>query len=163
LHLKSTRQKTELYKKPTVPTTTYNHFMNLQRFTPGILWLTKVFVLAALLLSHTAQAQTDSVDAFLKEIMQQRAIPGMQVAVVRQGQIIKLGAYRVANLEHALPVTNQTAFSLNSITKSFTGVALLQLVEEGKLDVNAPASTYLDNLPATWQKVTVKQLASQDC
>ncbi|KAA3437748.1 serine hydrolase [Rufibacter hautae] len=110
--------------------------------------------------SQPAWAQTDSVDVFLKKIMQERAIPGMQVAVVRHGQIIKLGAYGVASLEYEVPVTNQTVFSLNSITKSFTGVALMQLVEKGKLDVNAPISTYLPDLPETWRQLTVKQLAS---
>jgi CubicO group peptidase (beta-lactamase class C family) len=51
------------------------------------------------------------------------------------------------------------------LTKVFVLAALLlrQLVEEGKLDVNAPASTYLNNLPATWLKVRVRQLASQNC
>ncbi|GAA4310476.1 hypothetical protein GCM10023183_28440 [Nibribacter koreensis] len=118
-------------------------------------------MVALSLAQQPAQAQTpDSVDVFLQEIMQQRAIPGMQVAVVRKGEIIKLGAYGVASLEHDVPVTNETTFSLNSITKAFTGVALLQLVEDKKLDLNAPASKYLDHLPASWQSVTVKQLAS---
>ncbi|WP_066506708.1 serine hydrolase domain-containing protein [Rufibacter sp. DG15C] len=133
---------------------------NLSRFPQAFARLAGAFTFAILLNHQPAQAQTDSVDVFLQEIMQQRAIPGMQVAVVQKGRIIKLGAYGVANLEYKVPVTNQTTFSLNSITKSFTGVALMQLVEEGKLALDAPAAQYLDNLPLAWQKVTVKQLAS---
>ncbi|HTJ47831.1 MAG TPA: serine hydrolase, partial [Cyclobacteriaceae bacterium] len=46
----------------------------------------------------------------------------------------------------------------NSCTKAFTGVAIMQLVEEGKIDLAAPVSNYLDELPADWQPVTIKQL-----
>ncbi|QHL87928.1 serine hydrolase [Nibribacter ruber] len=132
--------------------------MKKPTFTQSL--LAKAFLLATLLLSHAVHAQTDSVDVFLKKIMQERAIPGLQLAVVRGGQIVKTGAYGVASLEYQTPVTPTTAFSLNSITKSFTGVALLQLVEEGKLDLGAPISTYLPDVPEAWQKVTVRQLAS---
>jgi CubicO group peptidase (beta-lactamase class C family) len=51
-------------------------------------------------------------------------------------------------------------FSINSIAKAFTGVAMLQLVEKGQVDLAAPVSKYLDGLPAAWQDVTIRQLLS---
>jgi CubicO group peptidase (beta-lactamase class C family) len=104
------------------------------------------------------ELQPDSLEAFLQRQMQERRIPGLQLAVVRNGKIVKLGAYGLANIEHSVPVTNQTVFTINSIAKAFTGVAIMQLVEERKLDIAAPLSHYLDGLPATWQAVTIRQL-----
>jgi CubicO group peptidase (beta-lactamase class C family) len=102
--------------------------------------------------------RADSVEAFLQTQMVKRRIPGLQVAVVRDGRILFLGAYGLANVEHSVPATNRTIFSINSATKAFTGVAIMQLVEEGKLDVAAPVSRYLDGLPEAWRAVTVRQL-----
>lgn len=77
---------------------------------------------------------------------------------MRHGKLVLLGAYGIANIEDSVPVTNHTVFPINSATKSFTGVAALQLVEEGKLELDAPVSKYLDGLPIAWQPVTIRQL-----
>ncbi|RNI27811.1 serine hydrolase [Rufibacter immobilis] len=132
-----------------------------QKLSPALRPLGLAFAMIMMLFYYqSAFAQTDSVDLFLQKTMKERAIPGLQVAVVRQGKIIKSGAYGVSNLEFATPVTSKTVFTFNSITKVFTGVALMQLIEQGKLDMNAPVSTYLDNLPETWRGVTIRQMVS---
>jgi CubicO group peptidase (beta-lactamase class C family) len=59
-----------------------------------------------------------------------------------------------------VPVDNNTLFSINSITKSLTGVAVMQLVEQGKLDVSKEISSHLPHLPLSWQKLTILQLMS---
>ena len=100
----------------------------------------------------------DGVESFLRSEMQKRRIPGLQFAVVRHGKIVKLGAFGLANVQDSVPVTEQTLFTINSATKSFTGVAIMQLVEDGKLDLAAPLSRYLDGLPAPWQTLTLRQL-----
>lgn len=105
-------------------------------------------------------AQADSIDAFVQNQMQKRRIPGLQLAVVRHGKIIKTGNYGLANLQDSIPVSDKTVFSINSITKAFTGVATLQLVEAGKLKLNSTISEYLAGLPDTWNRVTVQQLLS---
>jgi CubicO group peptidase (beta-lactamase class C family) len=98
------------------------------------------------------------IEAVVKAEMAKRHIPGMQIAVVRGGKISLLRAYGVANLQYGVPVTDKTLFSLNSSTKSFTGVAVMQLVEQGKVKLDAPIGAYLPGLPATWNPVTVAQL-----
>jgi CubicO group peptidase (beta-lactamase class C family) len=105
-----------------------------------------------------AQSASDSAELFLKNKMQTLHAPGMQLAVIRHGQIIKLGAYGLANVENNIPTTDQSVFSVNSITKAFVGVAVMQLQEEGKLNVNDPVSKYIDSLPPAWQSVTIKQV-----
>ncbi|MFZ6769664.1 serine hydrolase [Undibacterium sp. Di26W] len=98
------------------------------------------------------------IDRYVKTEMQERRIPGMQLAVVKGGKIVLLKSYGLAEIPNAVAVNDENVFSINSATKSFTGVAIMQLVEEGKLDLSAPVSRYLDGLPVAWQVVTVKQL-----
>jgi CubicO group peptidase (beta-lactamase class C family) len=108
--------------------------------------------------SVIAQKSVDSLDKFLRDQMSQLRIPGMQVAVVQHGKITLLKSYGIANLQDSVLVTNRSVFSINSCTKAFTGVAIMQLVEEGKVNLGAPVSRYLDGLPAIWQPITIRQL-----
>lgn len=107
-----------------------------------------------------SQAPTplDSIDLFLQKKMQERHIPAMQVAVVQGGKIIKDRTYGTANLEYDIKATDQTIFSINSITKAFVGVAVMQLAEAHKLNINDPLSRYLDSLPEAWQHITLHQV-----
>ncbi len=95
----------------------------------------------------SVQGQAPDVESFLKREMKELGIPGMQVAVVQQGKIVFNKSFGVANLQDNIPVTNKTIFAINSCTKAFTGVAIMQLVEEGKVDLLAPVSRYVDDLP----------------
>jgi CubicO group peptidase (beta-lactamase class C family) len=89
--------------------------------------------------------------------MEDRRIPGLQVAVVVNGKTVLSRSYGVANLQTPVPVTATTLFTLNSITKAFTGIAAMREVEKGSLDLSAPISRYLDDIPASWGRVTVRQ------
>ncbi|MYN09844.1 serine hydrolase [Pseudoduganella aquatica] len=127
--------------------------------------LTAVVFLIALLEGASAGAASGrggsvegQVDRYLQSEMRERRIPGLQLAVVKGGKIVMLKSFGLAELPHSLPVTKRSVFSINSATKSFTGVAILQLVEQGKLDLNAPVSRYLSDLPGPWQGVTITQL-----
>jgi CubicO group peptidase (beta-lactamase class C family) len=119
-----------------------------------------LFAVTAIMSSYATHAQTDSIDVFLKNEMQKRHIPGLQLAVVQNGKIVKLGNFGLANLQDSIPVTKNTVFIINSITKAFTGVAIMQLVEAGKLNLSSPVSTYLNDLPEAWKTVTIQQLLS---
>ena len=103
-------------------------------------------------------ARTDSVDTFIRRVMREREIPGLQLAVVQHGRVVLESAYGVANVEHQVPVTRRTVFPIASATKSFTGVAVLQLAERGLLHLSAPIARYVDSLPLAWQSVTLRQL-----
>lgn len=105
-------------------------------------------------------AQVDSIDVFVKEMMHKRKIPGLQLAVVQNGKIVKTGNYGLANVQDSIPVSDNTVFALNSITKAFTGVAIMQLVGTGKLNLTSPVDIYLSGLPDGWNAVTVQQLLS---
>jgi len=102
----------------------------------------------------------DSIDIFLQNKMQKLNIPGLQLAVIRDGKLVKLKSYGIANVENSIDVTNSSVFSINSCTKAFVGVAVMQLQEEGKLNVNDYVSKYIDSLPSDWRKITIRQVLS---
>lgn len=118
------------------------------------------FLLMSLMvsLSSFAQSINADVDEIINREMKIRRIPGLQIAVVQNGKIVSNKSYGLSNVQDHIPVNNTTVFPLNSNTKIFTGVAVMQLVEQGKMNLNAPISTYLNDLPAEWQKITVDQL-----
>jgi CubicO group peptidase (beta-lactamase class C family) len=110
--------------------------------------------------NRNQQASPSDLRTYLLELMEQRGIPGLQLAVVRDGKIECLEALGLANVEHGVATTRESVFSINSMTKAFTGVAVMQLVEAGLLDLDAPVSAYLEGLPEPWRPVTVRQLAT---
>lgn len=67
-------------------------------------------------------------------------------------------AWGSANLEWDVANTTDTKFRIGSVTKQFTSVAIMLLAEEGKLDIDAPISTYLEDTPEAWAEITVRQL-----
>lgn len=119
-----------------------------------------MILVAVFAVSTIAHSQVDKVDSAMKELMLKNRIVGLQLAVVKNNSIVKTAHYGLANIEDSIAVDNETVFSINSMTKSLTGAAVMQLVEKGQLKLEDPISKYLDSLPITWQNITVKQLAT---
>ena len=115
--------------------------------------------LAAVPASHaqTSRAEHD-IAAFVRSEMQERQIPGLQLAVIQHGKVVLKRNFGLASLQYQVPVTDTSLFSINSATKAFAGVAVMQLVQEGKIDLAAPIGQYLTDLPVAWRAVTVTQL-----
>jgi CubicO group peptidase (beta-lactamase class C family) len=90
--------------------------------------------------------------------IQERHVPGLAIAVVENGAITEQRAHGIANLETATPMTTGAVFELASVTKPITATAVMMLVEEGKVSLDAPISTYIDATPAAWAPITVRQL-----
>ena len=81
------------------------------------------------------------VDRFIKVQMTNHRIPGLALAITRHGQVVHLRGYGTAR--DGDPVSARTQFRLASLSKSFTALAVLQLVESGRVDLDAPVSRYL--------------------
>lgn len=105
-----------------------------------------------------AENKKVAIERLVQSEMASRGIPGLQLAIVQHGKIVFTGAYGQANIEAAAPVTEQTTFGINSISKAVAGIATMQLVEAGKLDLDAPLAAYLEALPASWNDITVRQI-----
>lgn len=108
----------------------------------------------------TSADRNHEVDGFLLGKMKERHIPGLQVAVVRKGRVVKAASFGVANLQDSVLVDDETLFAINSMTKAFTGVAVMQLVEQGKLRLTDQVSKFVPDLPAAWGEVTIAQMVS---
>ncbi len=108
--------------------------------------------------SALGQDQTRKVDAFVREKMAANHIPGLSLAVVRDGKIVLAKGYGTANLELSVPATEKTVFAIYSITKTFTAVATMMLVEEGRVSLEDPISKHLAGMPAAWNQITIRHL-----
>ncbi|GAB4465285.1 MAG: hypothetical protein OHK0029_35830 [Armatimonadaceae bacterium] len=117
-------------------------------------------ILGLALLGARASGRTlaDPVDDLVRAEMEKRQIPGLSLAVVRDGKVIKAQGYGFANLEHRVPADADTVYQLASVTKQFTSAAVMMLVEEGKIKLDGSISEYLPNLPEAWKAVTVRHL-----
>jgi CubicO group peptidase (beta-lactamase class C family) len=102
--------------------------------------------------------QAAKVDAYVKERMKALNIPGLSLVVLRDGRIVLAKGYGKANLNPETPATEKTSYALYSITKTFTAVATMMLVEEGKVSLEDPISKRLAGLPEAWRGVTVRHI-----
>ena len=105
----------------------------------------------------SAQEITRKVDEYMKAAMRVNRFNGA-VLLARDGQPIVSRGYGMANVELDVPNTPQIVFRLGSVTKQFTGLAIVLLQERGKLNVNDPACKYLSDCPQSWQPITIKHL-----
>ena len=101
---------------------------------------------------------TAQVDRFILLKMQDLHIPGASLAVVRNGNVVYAKGYGFANMEMLVPATPQTNYLIASVTKPFTAVAVMMLWEAGWFMLDDSIGQYLDDLPAHWNPLTIRQL-----
>ena len=117
------------------------------------------FLAAAACMSANAEAEkTKPIDSFLHQQMQQQNIPGLAVGIFQDGKTLYEGTYGLANIEHNASVTPKTVFQSGSLGKMFTAVAVMLLVDDGRVKLDETVRTYLPELPPSWQQVTVRRL-----
>jgi serine beta-lactamase-like protein LACTB len=90
--------------------------------------------------------------------MTANGVPGVSVAVVQNGQPVWSAGFGMSDLEDSAPATSSTLYRLGSISKSITAVAVLQLYERGKLDLDAPVQKYCPTFPQKGSPITSRQL-----
>jgi D-alanyl-D-alanine carboxypeptidase len=84
--------------------------------------------------------------------------PGAAVLVTKGGKALFRKGYGLANVELGVPLQPDMVFRIGSVTKQFTGAAVLLLAEEGKIDLQQSIRHYLPELPEAWGKATVEQV-----
>jgi len=104
-----------------------------------------------------AQSET-KVDEFVKAEMDRQKIPGVSLAVIKDGKPVIVKGYGLANIEHNVPVKPETIFQSGSVGKQFTAFAIMLLVDEGKIALDDKIGKYLGEVPASWAKITVRHL-----
>ena len=101
------------------------------------------------------QSNFEAIDDYIKTEMKRLGIPGMALGIVHGNDIVHLQGYGVAD-SSGRAITPQTPFQIGSVTKSFTALAVMQLAEAGKLNLDAPVQTYLP-----WFKLADREASAQ--
>jgi D-alanyl-D-alanine carboxypeptidase len=110
---------------------------------------------------RASRKRTDPpIDAWLKSAMARLHIPGVSLAVMRDGQLVHAAGIGVAEVEKSIPATKDTVYPIASCTKSMTSATILMLAQEGKLSLDEKITTYLPGLPASWSDITVWQVVT---
>jgi D-alanyl-D-alanine carboxypeptidase len=99
-----------------------------------------------------------SIDRVVRAEMRDHNIPGLSIAVVRNGRVAILKSYGLANVEHRVSVKPETVFQSGSIAKQFTAAAVMILVEEGKISLDDKLTKYFLDAPANWEHITARHL-----
>lgn len=113
---------------------------------------------AALLFIGATSSAADDVDLYVERQLRNLHIPGLSLAVVRNGRTVKARGYGLANIELNVPATPATVYELGSASKQFTAVAVLLLAEDGKLSLDDSIAKYFPSAPPAWKPITIRHL-----
>jgi CubicO group peptidase (beta-lactamase class C family) len=109
-----------------------------------------------LLLLQTTAVRADKVDDYVKAEMQKQRIPGLSLAVVKEGRIIKAEGYGLANVEHNVTARPDTVYKIGSVSKQFIATGIMLLVQDGKIGLDDKVGKYLDGTPEAWSGITIR-------
>jgi CubicO group peptidase (beta-lactamase class C family) len=123
-----------------------------------------LYLFFGFLLSSTqlfAQKTKDALNTEFDQLIQAQYKPdgpGATVLIAQKGQIIYHKAFGMANLELGVPMRTDHVFRIGSITKQFTGAAIMQLMEQGKLSLQDELTKFLPDYPTHGKKITIEHL-----
>jgi len=107
--------------------------------------------------SSTYKEELKQFDEFVEQQMKFDKTPGLTIGFIKDGFVWVKG-YGFADLENKVPAKPESAYRLASVTKSMTAVAIMQLVEKKKIDLDAEVQTYVPYFPKKQWPVTVRQV-----
>jgi CubicO group peptidase (beta-lactamase class C family) len=105
-------------------------------------------------------ACADQVDGIIKSAIAEQHIPGLALAVMKDGKMIRRAGQGLANVELSVPVTVDTVFKIGSISKQFIASGVMILAQEHKLQVGDSVRKFLDDAPGVWSDITLRRLLS---
>lgn len=115
-------------------------------------------VAVVLWIAATVSAHADEVDEFIKKEMERQRIPGVSLAVIKDGKTVKSAGYGLADRKQRTPATPETVYKIGSVSKQFVATGIMLLVQEGRLSLDDPISKYLEGTPAAWSPITIRHL-----
>jgi CubicO group peptidase (beta-lactamase class C family) len=117
---------------------------------------------------HAAAPALDfaEIDSVISGLMKTYFVPGAAIALVKDGQVIYTKGYGYRDVGAKLPVTDKTVFSIGSVTKSFTALGILQLVDAGKIKLDDPVVKYVPEFkladPDATKWILIRHILAQD-
>ncbi len=115
-------------------------------------------LLGAALAIAPAQAHADAIQDIAQAELARSGAPGMALAVVRDGRVVRVEGFGEANIEQGVRVHPDTVFKTGATGMPFTAALMMLLVEDGKVALDAPVSQYLPGTPDKWAGVTIRNL-----
>jgi CubicO group peptidase (beta-lactamase class C family) len=109
--------------------------------------------------SERYSAAVEFANTLMAAVLERSGTHGMSVAVGVSGRVVWTGGFGYADVEERVPVSEQTKFRVGSISKPLTAAAIGLLVEQGKLDLDAPVQRYVPSFPKKRWAITTRQLA----
>ncbi|MCU1299497.1 MAG: beta-lactamase [Acidobacteriaceae bacterium] len=108
--------------------------------------------------SQLTPAQIGDIEKTITTFMAEEHAPSISVAIAKGGKIAWTGAYGFSDLENFVPAKTSTMYRLASISKPITATAVMQLVQAGKIDLDAPAQKYCPAYPQKQWTITTREL-----
>jgi serine beta-lactamase-like protein LACTB len=105
-----------------------------------------------------SQESVAAVNGAVEAEMQRQQLVGVAIGIIRHGEVVLTRGYGFADAENQIPVTTQTVFNWASNCKPLTAVAAMQLVQKGKLDLDADVRKYVPEFSPNGPPITVRQL-----
>src|SRR5215510_3485598 len=122
-------------------------------------FIRRTLLFAIVLLGAAAvAARADKVDDYVKAEMQKQHVPGLSLAVIKDGKVIKVEGYGLANVELDVPARPESVYKIGSVSKQFIATGIMLLMQEGRISLADPVSKFLEGTPDTWKEITVRHL-----
>jgi len=116
------------------------------------------FLAFILLLTFAAVVHADKVDDFVKAQMEKQHLPGVSIVVIKDGKIVKMEGYGLANIELNVPARPETVYKIGSVSKQFIAAGIMLLIEEGKVSLDDNVGKFLEGTPESWKPITIRHL-----
>jgi len=127
----------------------------------ALIFMSLIFVLPTQ--AQPPEFDSAQIDSYLEEIMELYNVTGANLSIVQNGEVLYTAGYGFRNIETEQAVTPETLFSIGSVSKSFTALAVAQQVDAGNLDLDTPIVDYVPDLAYTdprFEQVTLRHLLS---
>ncbi|MBK9385583.1 MAG: beta-lactamase family protein [Planctomycetes bacterium] len=100
----------------------------------------------------------DAIAELVREELARQKIPGLSLAIVEHGRLVRAEGFGFANLEHLVPAKAETIYQSGSIGKQFTAALVLMLAQDGRFALDDPIARHLPGTPPSWERLTIRQL-----
>ena len=104
------------------------------------------------------QLDGQTIDMMVGDFMRDHDIPGMTLAIVQAPYISRLVGYGVCDIDKRLLASPKTLWNVGQMTQAYTAVAVMQLVEAGKLSLDEPLGKHIPEVPEAWREIPLRQL-----
>jgi CubicO group peptidase (beta-lactamase class C family) len=103
-------------------------------------------------------AHADQIDDVVTAQLARQHIPGVSIALLKDGKVVKVKGYGLANVELGTPATADTVYQIGSASKQFIAAGIVMLAREGRLGLDDALGRFIEDAPAAWRSITVRQL-----